>query len=169
MRRTIRDSEYAALAELRYRIRQFLRGSDDAAEAAGLEPQQYQMLLAIRGLLGENEATIGELAKRLLIRHHSAVGLVDRLEAHGYIRRDRSGDDQRQVSVILLPRGQRALERVVRRRLHELRGSGDALVSVISAILKENKSPQSRPKARNLGTQNRRHLRDKPRLGKRSR
>src|ERR1700751_5102746 len=131
MRKVIRDSESIALAELRYRIRQFLRGSDDAAEKAGLEPQQYQMLLAIRALPGEDGVTIGQLAERLLIRHHSSVGLIDRLEARGYVRRDRNRGDQRQVSVILLPRGQRALEQVVRRRLHELRGSGHALVGAI--------------------------------------
>jgi DNA-binding MarR family transcriptional regulator len=146
MRRTISDSEYAALAEMRYRIRQFLRGSDDAAEKAGLEPQQYQMLLAIRALPGEGEAIIGQLADRLLIRHHSAVGLIDRLEAHGYVRRDRSLGDQRQVSVILLPRGQRALEQVVGRRLHELRGSGHALVAAINTILKHAQVTRSRRK-----------------------
>lgn len=167
VRRRIGDSEYAALAELRYRIRQFIRGSDAAAEEAGLEPQQYQMLLAIRALPGEDKATIGQLARRLLIRHHSAVGLIDRLEAHGYVRRDRSRGDQRQVSVSLLPSGQRALGRVVRQRLHELRGSGHALVGAISVILKGNKS--SRPNVRNLGTQNRRHLRDKSLLKERSR
>jgi DNA-binding MarR family transcriptional regulator len=130
MRKLIRDSEYIALAELRYRIRQFLRGSDDAAEAAGLEPQQYQMLLAIRGISDAGDISIGRLAERLALRHHSAVGLIDRLEAHGHVRRARSGRDQRQVSVELLPRGRRVLEKVVHERLHELRGSGRALVAV---------------------------------------
>lgn len=156
MRKRISDSEYAALAELRYRIRQFLRGSDDTAEAAGLEPQQYQMLLAIRALAGEDEANIGDLAKRLLIRHHSAVGLIDRLETHGYVRRDRTRGDQRQVSVTLLPRGQRALEQVVSQRVHELRGSGHALVAAISAILKENKSSRYRSKVRGRNARRRR-------------
>jgi DNA-binding MarR family transcriptional regulator len=146
MRREIRKSEYAALAELRYRIRQFLRGSDDAAEAAGLEPQQYQMLLAIRELPHENDATIGRLAERLLLRHHSAVGLVDRLEAHGYVRRTRGARDQRLVCVILLPRGQRALEQVVHERLHELRASGHALISALTAILKHSDGSRSRGK-----------------------
>jgi DNA-binding MarR family transcriptional regulator len=150
MRKAIRNSEYTALAELRYRIRQFLRGSDDDAEAAGLEPQQYQMLLAIRGLPELNEASVGRLAERLALRHHSAVGLIDRLEAHGYVCRTRSGRDQRQVSVVLLPRGRRILEKVVRQRLHELRGSGHALVAAINSILRHNRSKGSPHKAWNV-------------------
>jgi DNA-binding MarR family transcriptional regulator len=146
--REIRDSQYAALAELRYRIRRFLRGSDDAAAAAGLEPQQYQMLLSIRELPNHNDATVGRLAERLLLRHHSAVGLVDRLEAHGYVRRVRSTRDQRQVCVILLPHGRRALEQVVRERLHELRESGHALVSALAAILKHSNSRNRRKAAK---------------------
>jgi len=144
MGRKIHDSEYAALAEFRYRIRQFLRGSDEAAEAAGLEPQQYQMLLAIRGLPKPGEASIRRLAERLLLRHHSAVGLIDRLEVRGYGRRTPSMLDQRQLCVILLPKGQRALERVVRERLHELRESGQALISALASILEHSQSARSR-------------------------
>ncbi|MGB7281077.1 MAG: MarR family transcriptional regulator [Candidatus Acidiferrum sp.] len=143
MKRAIRESEYAALAELRYRIRQFLRGSDQAAEAAGLEPQQYQMLLAIRGLPHPNEASIRRLAERLFLRHHSAVGLVDRLEAHGYVRRTPSSRDHRQLCVVLLPRGRRALERVVHERLHELRESGHELIFALTAILEHRHSRNS--------------------------
>ena len=138
MKRAIYDSEYAALAEFRFRIREFLRGSDSAAEAAGLEPQQYQMLLAIRGLPPHLKASIRELADRLRLRHHSAVGLIDRLEVGGYVRRSRGSRDQRQVWVTLLPKGRRALERVVRQRLHELRGSGHALINALTSILKQS-------------------------------
>ena len=134
----IRDEEYQALAELRFRIRQFLRGSDESARAAGMEPQQYQMLLAIRGLNGGEEATIRRLADRLFLRHHSAVELIDRLEVHGYIRRSRSREDRRRVLVALLPRGERALEEVARHRLDDLRASGFALVAALEAILKRS-------------------------------
>ncbi|MGB7848937.1 MAG: MarR family transcriptional regulator [Candidatus Acidiferrum sp.] len=140
MRGTINDSEYVALAEFRYRIREFLSGSDGAADSAGLEPQQYQMLLAIRGLPSGTRASIRELADRLLLRHHSAVGLIDRLEARGYVRRTHSARDQRQVCVTLLPRGRRALEQVVRQRLHELRGSGQALIVALTSILKHSRA-----------------------------
>ena len=138
MKRAIYDSEYAALAEFRFRIREFLRGSNGAAEAAGLEPQQYQMLLAIRGLPPHHKASIRELADRLLLRHHSAVGLIDRLEGGGYVRRSRGSRDQRQVRVTLLPKGRRALERVVHQRLHELRGSGQALIDALTSILTQS-------------------------------
>ena len=146
--RAIPHSKFVALAELRHRIRQFLQGSEHAAEKAGLEPQQYQMLLALRALPQNHGVSIRQLADRLLLRHHSAVGLIDRLEARGYVRRDHNGHDLRQVSVILLPRGKRALEKVVRQRLHELRDSGHALVAAITAILDESKPQRGQRAAR---------------------
>jgi DNA-binding MarR family transcriptional regulator len=90
MGRKIQESEYAALAEFRYRIRQFLHGSDESVRSVGLEPQQYELLLAARAFPNRREASIRHLAERLHLRHHSVVGLVDRLEAHGYVRRQRS-------------------------------------------------------------------------------
>jgi DNA-binding MarR family transcriptional regulator len=116
----ITPAEYRALAELRYRIRHFLREGDAKARAVGLEPQQYLMLLAIRGLPEGSEATIQTLAERLALKHHSAVELIDRLETHGYVRRTRSRDDRRRVFVTLLPRGER---------------TGEALVGAIEALL----------------------------------
>jgi DNA-binding MarR family transcriptional regulator len=145
MKRDIRKNEYAALAELRYHIREFVRGSDDAARAAGLEPQQYQLLLAVRACRNPWETTIRHLADRLHLKHHSVVGLVDRLERHGYVRRQRGGPDLRHVFVKLLPHGQRALERVVRERLHEVRETGHALVSAIAAILEDTSIGQKSP------------------------
>jgi DNA-binding MarR family transcriptional regulator len=131
----ITPAEYRALAELRYRIRHFLREGDAQARAVGLEPQQYLMLLAIRGLPVGSQATIQTLAERLALKHHSAVELVDRLETHGYVRRTRSRDDRRRVFVTLLPRGERLLEQVARNRISELRTSGEALVGAIEALL----------------------------------
>jgi DNA-binding MarR family transcriptional regulator len=131
----ITPAEYRALAELRYRIRHFLREGDAKARAVGLEPQQYLMLLAIRGLPEGRQATIQALAERLALKHHSVVELVDRLETHGYVRRTRSRDDRRRVFVTLLPRGERLLEQVARNRISELRTSGEALVGAIGALL----------------------------------
>ena len=105
------------------------------ARAAGLEPQQYLLLLALRGLPEGVEATIRTLADRLALKHHSVVELVDRLEAHGYARRSRSRDDRRRVLVALLQRGEKLLEQVARDRIGELRASGAALVNAISALL----------------------------------
>jgi len=131
----ITTAEYQALSELRYRIRKFVGEGDAVARSAGLEPQQYLLLLALRGLPGGVEATIRTLADRLALKHHSAVELIDRLEAHGYVRRSRSRDDRRRVLVALLPKGEKLLEQVARNRIGELRASGAALVKAISALL----------------------------------
>ena len=155
MRRKVRDFEYAALAELRYRIRRFVQGSDQAALSAGIEPQQYQMLLVIRGLSSQDESSIGHLAERMLLRHHSAVGLIDRLESQGFVRRIRSRTDLRRVRVNLLPRGKRVLEAIVRQRLDELRDSGHAFVSAIAAILDESVSAEGSARIRSDNTRDR--------------
>ncbi len=136
----ITTAEYRALAELRYRIRKFIGEGDAVARAAGLEPQQYLLLLAIRGLPDNVEATIRALADRLALKHHSVVELIDRLESHGYVRRSRSRDDRRRVLVALLPRGEKLLEQVAQDRIGELRASGAALVAAISALLENRGS-----------------------------
>jgi DNA-binding MarR family transcriptional regulator len=138
----ITSEEYRALAELRYRIRHFLREGDLVARAAGLEPQQYLLLLMIRGLREGEEATIRTLAERLALKHHSAVELIDRLEMHGYVRRTRGRDDRRRVLVSLLPRGERVLEEVARQRIDELRSYGHRLVLAIGQLLE--RTPKSR-------------------------
>jgi len=146
MAKEITTAEYQALAELRYRLRKFVGEGDAVARAAGLEPQQYLLLLALRGLPEGEEATIRTLADRLALKHHSAVELIDRLEAHGYVRRNRSRDDRRRVLVALLPRGEKLLERVARDRISELRASGAALANAISALLEVGGSPAAKKK-----------------------
>ena len=133
----ISSAEFRALAELRYRIRQFLRESDASARAAGLEPQQYLMLLAIRGLPEGMPAKIQTLADRLALKHHSAVELVDRLEKRGLVRRTRGKQDRRQVLVSLQPKGQKVLERVVQQRIGELRAGGKQLTHAIDALIRK--------------------------------
>jgi DNA-binding MarR family transcriptional regulator len=135
MAEKITESEYQALGELRYRIRKFLQEGDVTAKQAGLEPQQYLLLLAIRGLPPGQEATISALADRLSLKHHSTVELIDRMEARGYVRRIRGREDRRQVLVSLLPRGEKLLEKVVEQRIIELRANGRALVAAIGALL----------------------------------
>ena len=135
MAASITDTEYAALAELRFLIRLFLHEGDIAARNAGLEPQQYLMLLAIRGLPANKEATIRVLADRVALKHHSVVELIDRLELHGLARRTRSRDDRRRVLITLLPRGEKLLAEVAAQRISELRATGAALVKAISALL----------------------------------
>jgi DNA-binding MarR family transcriptional regulator len=133
----ITTAEYRALAELRYRIRHFLREGDSVARAAGLEPQQYLLLLAIRGLPEGEEATVRTLAERLALKHHSVVELIDRLQAHGYVVRSRNREDRRRVLVSLLPRGERLLEQVARHRISELRSNGHQLVRAINELLED--------------------------------
>ena len=140
MAKEITSGEYQALAELRYLIRKFIREGDAVARAAGLEPQQYLLLLAIRGLPEGEDATIQALADRLALKHHSMVELIDRLELHGYVRRSRGRGDRRRVRVSLLPKGERLLDQVARHRISELRSSGTALVKAISALLESGRS-----------------------------
>jgi DNA-binding MarR family transcriptional regulator len=139
----ISTDEYRALSELRYRIRRFLQEGDVVSRAIGLEPQQYLLLLAIRGLPEGQEATVRTLAERLALKHHSAVELIDRLEAHGYVRRARGRDDRRRVLVSLLPRGERLLEQVVRHRINELRANGHELVRTIGQLLENSERPMT--------------------------
>lgn len=133
--RKITIADYRALAALRYRIRLFLREGDAAARRVGLEPQQYLLLLAVRGLPEGSDATIQVLAERLMLKHNSTVELLDRLETRGYVQRSRSRDDRRCVLVELLPRGEKLVEQVARQRLTELRSDGVALVNALDAVL----------------------------------
>src|SRR5882724_384612 len=98
----------------------------------------------IRGLPAGQEATIQTLAERLALKHHSAVELIDRLEARGYVRRSRSRDDRRSVLVSLLPRGERMLEDVACRRINELRSNGHELVRAIDQLLYAPRTRRSR-------------------------
>jgi DNA-binding MarR family transcriptional regulator len=139
MAKPISTAEYQALAELRYRIRKFVREGDAVASAAGLEPQQYLLLLMIRGMPAGQEATVSDLAERLALKHHSVVELIDRLETHGYVRRNRSREDRRSVLVSLLPRGDKMLEEVAQHRISELRATGAALVNAISSLLEDER------------------------------
>jgi len=142
----ITTADYRALAELRYRIRHFLREGDAKVRSIGLEPQQYLMLLAIRGLPEGSPSTIQTLAERLALKHHSTGELIDRLEAHGYVRRTRSRDDRRRVIVSLLPRGDRLLAQVARNRISELRMSGETFVSAIEALLERGQRERNNQK-----------------------
>ena len=144
MPKELSSAEYQALAELRYRIRRFLREGDIVASETGLEPQQYLLLLMIRGIPAGQEATVSNLAERLVLKHHSVVELIDRMEAHGYVRRSRSREDRRSVLVSLLPRGEKLLEQVAQHRVGELRASGAALASAIAALLKNGRGLHGR-------------------------
>ena len=144
--------EYRALAEFRYRIRVFQNGSEKAARAKGLEPQQYLLLLAVRGLPLGREPSIRELAERMQLRHHSVVELVDRLESRLLLRRERSRVDRRQVIVHLTLRGERILLRLAKQRLDELRTAAPALVRALNAIVTSSGAASGSSVARQHGT-----------------
>src|SRR5512135_742664 len=102
---TFSKQDYETLAEFRYALRCFLRFSEDSAASAGLTLQQHQALLFIIGYPGREQVTMGELAERLQIRHHSAVGLVDRLVDQGLVERIHNSEDKRQVFIRLTDKG----------------------------------------------------------------
>jgi DNA-binding MarR family transcriptional regulator len=106
----VSDSDYQAIAAFRAGLRRFLRFSEEAALKAGITPQQHQLLLAIRGFQGPEPPSIGDLAEALQIRHHSAVGLVNRLEDADLVRREGSLVERRKVHVLLTERGEQKLE-----------------------------------------------------------
>ena len=116
----VTDDDFERLLEFRIGLRRFLHWSEEQAAAAGLSPMQHQLLLAIRGHRGLRGPTIGEIAEALLIRHHSAVGLIDRAEAAGFVRRRPDRDDQRVVRLLLTPLGSRRLRQLSGRHLEEL-------------------------------------------------
>src|SRR5215472_10362368 len=124
---SISKAEFEALAAFRYAIRRFLRFSELAARSAGITPQQYQLLLAIKGYPGRERATVSELAERLQMRQHSMVGLIDRTEAQGFVRREPGTQDRRQVYVSLTFSGEELLRKLAMIHRKELRTMSDAL------------------------------------------
>ncbi len=132
----IKQSDYEALTALRYALRQFLHFSEKAAQSVGLTPQQHQALLTVKGFPG-GLITISDLAERLQIRHHSAVGLVDRLAAHDFVRRESSSEDRRQVHVMLSPKGLEVLESLSKTHKEELRRIGPHLRELLTLFSEE--------------------------------
>ena len=124
--------EYQALAEFRYQIRRFLRLSEEAAAKAGLEPRQYQFLLALKGLIQQKRVTIRDLAERMQLRHHSVVGLIDRLVEGKLIERRRGDHDRRQVYIHLTPRGDRAAAATGVVPSRRTAGTGPALRGIVA-------------------------------------
>jgi DNA-binding MarR family transcriptional regulator len=136
-------AEFRALAEFRHQIRIFLNASEEAARNADLEPQQYMLMLALRGLPSSKEASIREIAERMQLRHHTVVELVDRLEKRELMRRERAKADRRQVILHLTPRGERILTKLAKQRISELRTSAPALVRALTAVIKSTQASKA--------------------------
>ena len=133
--------DFKAMAELRYQIRRFLRFSENAARQAGIEPQQHQLLLAVRGLPENLKPTIGVLAERMQLQHHSTVELVDRLADRGFLLRLRATDDRRQVLVKLTRDGEEFLKKLSLHHLQELQSSGPKFVKILQGLIESIEAP----------------------------
>jgi DNA-binding MarR family transcriptional regulator len=126
--------EYETLASFRYLLRRFLRFSEAAAAEAGLTASQHQALLAIQGYPGSGKVMVSELAERLQIEHHSAVGLADRLEARGLVRRETGSSDRRCVYLSLTPEGLGFLDGLSRAHRRELKRIAPELLEVLGRL-----------------------------------
>jgi DNA-binding MarR family transcriptional regulator len=105
-------ADYEALAAFRYRLRRFLRHAEEGARAAGITPQQHQLLLAMKGHPGREWASVSELAEALQVQHHAAVGLVNRCERAGLVQRTPDPEDGRQLRIVLTEQGDARLREV---------------------------------------------------------
>jgi len=128
------DEDYRTLAAFRYALRQFLRFSEEVARRSGVTPQQYLAMIAVRGFPGRDRITVSEFAERLQIRHHSAVGLIDRMVAQGLMVREPGGTDRRQVFVTLTPRGAEVLEPLAAAHLDQLKRIGGDLQHTLERL-----------------------------------
>jgi DNA-binding MarR family transcriptional regulator len=135
MSRNTDSPDFKAMAELRYQIRRFLRFSEQAARQAGIEPQQHQLLLAVRGLPENLKPTIGVLAERMQLQHHSTVELIDRLVDRGFLCRLRATDDRRQVLVKLTHEGEQFLKTLSLHHLQELQTTGPRFVRILQELI----------------------------------
>jgi DNA-binding MarR family transcriptional regulator len=136
-KRTKRGFDFEVLAAFRYEIRRYINFSERAARAHGIEPHQHQALLAIKGLPSDVKATVGVLAERLQIQHHSAVELTDRLVTRGLIRRSRSQADRREVLLVLTRKGEKIVWELSLPHRAELRAAGRRLLHSLEAALGE--------------------------------
>jgi DNA-binding MarR family transcriptional regulator len=130
----LRTEDYARLAAFRHELRQFLRFSEEAAERAGLSAQHYQAMLVLRACPEGQAVSINDLAGELLIRHNSAVGLVDRLVDERLVVREASQVDRRKVELRLSARGRQVLARLAQIHRDELERIGPALERLIANI-----------------------------------
>ncbi len=112
--------DFETLADFRYQIRKFVRFSEQLALRHGLKPQQYLLLLQIRGYPGRDWANVGELAERLQAQHHGVVALISRCEKLNLVERRRSEADRRQIEVRLLEKGDKLLNKLARLHRAEL-------------------------------------------------
>lgn len=129
------DAQYIALAEFRYQLRRYIRYMEEQARGQGQQPQQYQLLLAIKGLPRELIPTISTLAERMQLNQNSLVELVNRCEKRGFLRRSRSVDDRRRVMLSVTAKGEAILRRQASASRQELLGIGPVLVDTLHRLM----------------------------------
>jgi DNA-binding MarR family transcriptional regulator len=132
-------AQYRALGELRYQIRSFLNFSEAAARAAGVEPQQHQLLLVLKALRPPERPTIRAIAQRLQIQHNSAVELVKRSVERGLVERRIAKEDRREASLHIKAAGERVLRRLSVAHRSELRSAAPALLKALNALVGREK------------------------------
>jgi DNA-binding MarR family transcriptional regulator len=147
--RSLQEAEYVALAEFRYQLRRFLRHMEDEVREFGVNPQQYQVVLAVKGLPRDDVPTISRLAERMQLNHNSMVELVDRCEERDLLKRVRSGKDRRQVTLAITPEGEALLRRLGSAAHQELRNIGPMLVESVLRLIQDGRaSKAARARAR---------------------
>jgi len=134
MAKSLSKAQYETLAEFRHALRQFLGFSEAAAASAGVTPQQHQALLAIKGFPGRDSVTVGELAERLQLRHHSAVGLIDRLVKQRLVLRSTPPGDRRQVFIRLTAKGENILGKLSAVHREQLRRIGPEISQLLERL-----------------------------------
>jgi DNA-binding MarR family transcriptional regulator len=134
------DRQFEELLAFRVALRRFLNWSEEAAAAVGLTPAQHQLLIAVRGHPDRQGPTVSDISRYLLVRHHSAVGLIDRVEAMGLVKRHVDVHDQRAVRIRLTPLGRRRVEALTRTHLQELRRVEPALRTLLDDALADSSS-----------------------------
>lgn len=137
MKKEISLYDYQALAEFRYELRKFVHFSERTARAAGIEPQQHQLLLVVKGMPEEKPPTISYIAERLQLQHHSTVELIDRLEERELVERHRDELDQRRVLIQITSQGEEVLQELSLHSLEELQTAAPTLVRTLNALIKE--------------------------------
>jgi DNA-binding MarR family transcriptional regulator len=138
--RPLTEPEYLALGEFRYQLRRFLRHMEEASRLLGANPQQYQLVLAVKGLPRDVLPTISQLAERMQLNHNSMVELVDRCEENNLLRRTRSAADRRQVTLSITPEGELLLRKLGVAARQELRDTGPVLVDIIQKLTGDSRS-----------------------------
>lgn len=140
-------AEYVALAEFRYQLRRYLRHMEEHARSSGNHPQQYQLLLAIKGLPSPRVPSVTILAERMQMNHNSMVELADRCEKRGLIKRVRESDsDRRQVTLAVTTEGEKVLRQQASASREELRNIGPILVAALQRLLRQHQALTRRKK-----------------------